>query len=149
MLAAAIAKHLAAEVDGLTFDASGAGGNVFVSSMPSTPDVAVAIMPTGGQPNLTRDPHDRPTIQVLVRGPRFDSRPAWQLASAIYSQLACLRYVTLDDGGPDEIYLVGCTALQSAPVGIGQDPNQRHEYSLNFVCDTVAPTDHRSPVNGG
>jgi len=149
MLAAAIAKHLAVELESLTFDPTGVSGNVFIGVMPSTPDAAVMLMPNGGQPNLTRDPHDRPNIQALVRGPRHDPRPAFALADAIYGRLVCLRYVTLDESGPDEIYVVGVTARQSAPVGIGVDANQRPEYSLNFVCDVLAPTVHRPAYTGG
>lgn len=145
MLAAALAKHL----DGLgivTFDPTGRAGDCFVATMPAGPDEAVAVMPQPGLPQLTRSPHDLPGVQFLVRGPAHDPRPPYARARAIYEALTCLDLVTLDEGGVDEVYLVSLTAAQSEPVPIGQDDNHRHEWSVNFLARTYAPTAHRTPA---
>lgn len=140
MFAAALAKYIAANVAGLIFDPTGVTGDVFVATMPSTPDVAVMVNPVGGyiQPDLT--PERIPTPQVLVRGPRLDPRPGLLLATTILDALDGLALVTLDPGGADEVRLIGCTAMQSAPVALGMDSNDRPEWSLNFICPIWQPS---------
>lgn len=138
MLAIAIARWLSVNVDGLAFDEAGADGNVFIAAMPSTPDVALAVVPTGGYPQPTLAPTDLPTVQLLVRGDQHDPRGGLDLAERIYGALTCLDLVDLD-----EHRVIGCTALQSAPVALGLDSNRRHEWSLNFAFRVHAPTLHR------
>ncbi len=144
MFAAAIARHLAAAVPALTFNPSGPGGNLFVAHMPPAPDVAVTVMPAGGGWQPDRTAHDIPAVQVIVRGARHDPHGSFELARAIYSELTGLGPVVLDPGGPDEVLLIGATAVQSGPVSLGPDGNDRPEWSLNFRCHTHAPTVHRS-----
>lgn len=143
MIAAAIAKHLAATVTGLSYTPTTTGGNVFLAHMPSTPDVAVAVMPTGGGREASRLPHDSPTVQVIVRGTIRAYRASHELAVTILGELACLDNVTLDDGGPDEVWLVGATPAQSAPVPMGADSNDRPEWSLNLELQVHHPSTHR------
>lgn len=144
MLYRAIAKDLGASIDGLTFAPDAAGGNVFVGHMPNAPDAAVAIMPTGGDQQATRAATDLPTFQVLVRGDRFDVDGSYAVARAIYSRLACLDHVTLDDDGDDEVRVVGITPLQSDPTPIGRDENDRPEWSQNFSSRIHSPTLNRT-----
>lgn len=144
MLAVAVAKYLDDQLPDLTFREDQRGGNVFVASMPSEPDEAVAVMPSGGVEQPDRTGHDMPTLQILVRGKRMAPRPSYELARAIYSKLACLDLVVLDEDGPDEVKVIGCTAMQSDPVPLGQDANQRHEWSLNFRLHVHAPTANRT-----
>ena len=146
MLTAALAKHLTDTVDGVTYDEHGAPGNVFLDYMPvATPDPAVAIY---GRPGLPTDsakmPGGRPGFQVKVRGPRDDLRTGHDLAWAIYSELDQLDAVTLDEGGVDEVYIVGCDMQQSEPTPIGRDDNERPEWTLNGLCMTNTPTVHRT-----
>lgn len=144
MLTLAVAKYLPTVIDALTFDETGTTGNVFNSWMPETPDLAVAVMAEPGLPQTSNLPTDLPGLQVLVRGPRYDTRTAFELARQVYSHLACLDGITLDADGADEIRVIGCTPLQSGPVPIGRDSNDRPEWSLNFTLRTHAPTAHRS-----
>ncbi len=145
MLSKAIAKHAATVVDALTFNETTAGGNVFIEWMPEAPDTAVAVMTQPGQPQLSKRPVDLPGVQFLVRGERkADPDDSYELASALYGAFNCLDGVTLDDGGPDEIYVIGCTALQSGPTYLGRDSNDRPEWSLNHSLRTYSPTTHRS-----
>lgn len=143
MIAAAIAKHL--EGLGLVeFDADGVTGDAFIATMPSAPDEAVAITPTGGNPQPTRAAVDLPVVQVRVRSARFDPRPGYERARDIYGALTCLDNVTLDDGGDDEVRVIGCTAIQSDPAPLGADENDRQEWVVNYALRTVAPTLHRT-----
>ena len=143
MIAAAVAKHLAAEVAGLTYTPTAATGNVYLAHMPAGPDIAVAVMPNGGDRQPTRDPHDTPSVQVIVRGERHAWRASYVLARAIYDQLACLDGVLLDAGGVDEVWVVGTTPRQSDPVPMGADDNDRPEWSSTYDLLVNAPTTHR------
>ena len=48
MIPAAVGKYLATQLAALTYDAVGVTGNVFVEHMPSTPDLCIAVMGSGG-----------------------------------------------------------------------------------------------------
>jgi hypothetical protein len=142
MLTAAVAKYL--DTLGLvTFDAEGVTGDTFVDSMPSSPDEAVSISATGGQPTNSHDGYDMPVIQVRVRGAKHDPRPPYLRARAIYEGLVGLHAVTLDEGGPDEVRVIRTIALQSDPAPIGVDDNDRHEFVTNFAFTVRALTEHR------
>jgi hypothetical protein len=140
MLAAALAKHIAANVAGCTFDPDGVTGNVFIATMPSSPDLAVMINPVGGIQQADLTPERIPTPQILVRSARLDPRPGLTLAGQILATLDGLGRTVLDPAGPDETDLIGCTAMQSAPVALGADDNDRHAWSLNFTCPIWVPS---------
>lgn len=142
MLAVAVARHL--HTEGLAaLDETGATGDLFVAHMPNKPDAAVCVMPTGGIAQRTRHPIDIPTIQILIRGAPHDARTPLQRADAIYAALAALDNALLDPGGPDEVWIIGCTPAQSGPIPMGQDELQRPEWSLNFELRVHNPTVHR------
>lgn len=144
MIAAAFAKHLDAQLAALTFSETGNGGNVFLNYEPPSPDVAVTI---SGRPGIAEDSFDlpggQPGLHVLVRGAAHTERATHELARSIYSSLDHLDGVTLDDGGTDEVFVVGCTAQQSEPIPLGRDDNQRPRYSLNFLARINTPTTNR------
>ena len=147
MLARAIAKHLAATVDGLTFDEHGTTGNVFVAWMPDQPDTAVMVMPEQGDEQPTKAPTDTPRIQIMTRGPAAAGPMVpYELAQAIEDQLACLDHTTLDPAGPDAVRVIGITPHQSGPVSIGQDANGRHEWTTNWRLRIHRPTAHRPAI---
>lgn len=143
MLAAAIAKYLADEVSGLTYTPTATTGNVFLAHMPAGPDVAVAVMPTGGGPEASFIPTDSPSVQVIIRGERHAHRASYALARTVYSTLTCLDNVLLDEDGDDEVWVVGCTARQSDPIPMGVDSNDRPEWSTNYDLIVHAPTANR------
>lgn len=141
-MAAALAKHLHAE-DLAQYDPDGVTGDCFIAHMPQTPHEAVAIFPGPGDENGTRLPHDVVTVQLLVRGPEYDPRPGMVRAKALIDALDCLDGVLLDEGGPDEVWVQGITAMQSHPAPIGPDENDRHEWSCNFRVHLHHPTPNR------
>lgn len=144
MLSKAMATR-AATLTAWTYNDATADGNVFVEWMPATPDTALSVMTQPGQPQLAKRPVDLPGIQFLVRGERqADPADSFALAEELYGEFTCLDLVTLDDGGTNEVYVAGCTALQSSPVYLGRDSNDRPEWSLNFSLRTLSPTTHRS-----
>lgn len=144
MLAAACAKHLDVQLAALTFNEAGVGGNLFVDHMPQSPDTAVMLTHSPGFEQRTKAPTTLPSVQVIVRA--LHIREGFDLASEIFDELACLDGVLLDQGGVDEVFVIGLTAATSGPVAIGQDENRRHEWSLNFDGRIHQPTAHRPAV---
>lgn len=134
-----VARHLA--VLGLvTYDPSGATGNVFADTMPPEPDVAVAltVYDDRSEPDSSL-PYDEPRMQVRVRG-TTDPRVSRALCARIRSELHGLGPVTLPNG----TRLVLSVALQGAPASMGQDETRRHEHVANFRMEIHSPTAHRA-----
>lgn len=142
MIAKAIAHELN-NVTGLKYDADGTTGNVFVDWMPDTPDHAVAVMSAAGLPQLSKLPHDLPAVQIICRGDTQNAVDAYATARAIYDHLTCMDAVTLAEGTADEVYVIGCTSMQSSPAPIGRDDRDRPEYSTNYQLRIFAPTTNR------
>ncbi len=137
MLAVEVGKYLHQEGI-VTFNESGIGGNCFIAYYPSTPDVVVGIYPTGGREADFSLGYDYPTIQIIVRG---TSHPVvgFDLANSIFEKLQGLHHRELIPGGQ---WVVGCYCIQSGPIHIGRDSNNRHEYSMNFQFDVQ----HKTPL---
>lgn len=146
MLVIALAKHIAANVADCTFDETAVTGNGFIATMPSSPDLCWVLTPSGGipWPGHGSIGTDEPTVQLRVRSVEFDPRPGLALAEAIYRQIIGLHAVTLDDGGPDEVYVTRTLALQTGPTSIGRDENQRPESTVNFAMRIRALSAHRN-----
>lgn len=147
MLARAIAKYLTT-LGIVDYRDATTGGDCFLAHMPSDPDVATMVMPYGGVEQRTRSSVDLPVVQLIVRGERHDPLGGLELALRAYAALACLDGVTLDEGGEDEVQVIGCTPAQSGPIPLGLDDNQRHEWSLNFDLRISNPTTHRPAFSG-
>lgn len=144
-LTVALARYL--EVQGLVdFDEAGVAGNTFVDTLPSGPDLAVGLFSSGGVPWAGHGslPTDEPTVQVRVRSERYDPRPGLQLAWDIYHALVGMTATVLDPGGDAEVYVHRCLALQTGPTSIGQDENQRPEFTINLALRVRAPSAHRT-----
>lgn len=141
MIAAAIAKYLGATIDSLIYSEVGAPGtNVYVQALPDDgPDIAIGVFANGGQQEPTLDRAKSPAVQVLIRGDRNTPLGAHTLATAIYDALHCLDHTRLDENGPDDVFVVGCTGRQSEPIDLGPDPLGRREWSLNFDLITYQP----------
>ncbi len=144
MISRALAKHLhAAEL--AVYAPNDAAGNCFLEHMPASPDAALMILSTGGNPTPAASTwgYDEPTLQLLVRGAPNDPATPQAWARELYSATQGLRYVTLDAGGPDEVFLVLCSSPQTAPVNIGSDEKGRYRYSLNLALHVRAASEHR------
>ncbi len=130
------------------YDPDGVGGDLFYARLPSSPDQAVMIMPTGGNPLLASGtlPYDEPTVQIMVRSERGQPVAGERRAWAIYDALNGLHRVTLDPTGEDEIYLVGMTSMQTGPVHIRTDNMGRDTWSLNFQARVKRPSQHRAAI---
>ncbi len=139
----ALARHF--DLLGLgDYDPDGVGGDVFYARMPSSPDKAVMIKPTGGEPLLAGGtlPYDAPVAQVMIRGERGEPVDTERRAWAIYDALHGLHRATLDPGGQDEIYVVGMTAIQP-PTHVDTDRSGRDTWTINIRAIVRRPTMHR------
>lgn len=121
--------------DGVLFFPGAEGGNVFIGALPDTPDAAIVIVPTGGNPmdGAVGLPYDEPSLQVIVRGTAGD--PTWALDVAAKAYNALQGYS--GPMGPGDSSYVAIEALivsslQTGPAFIGNDANGRPRYSLNF-----------------
>lgn len=141
----AIGKHLGSRPIGVDFDETGVSGNCFIATMPSAPDLAVGIFPSGGIPwtGHSAIATDEPTVQIRVRSIKHDPRPGLDLAEAIYGEMVGLHGL-IDEGGEHETNVRRCLALQTGPVPIGKDDNQRPEFTLNFAIRIRNLTTHRT-----
>lgn len=139
----ALARYLDA-TGVVDFDETGVSGNTFLGHMPSTPDAAIMFKVTGG---LSLDNagsgYDEPSIQVMTRGEVYDRQGPLDRILDIYSALAGLHAVTLDEGGTAETYVVRVLALQSYPADLGMDDNERWEWSQNYTFHIRSRTLHR------
>lgn len=127
----------------LTLDEVGTGGDTFLGAMPSSPDLAVMLKPTGGMGLTNEDGYDEPTLQVMTRGEPHDRPTPYDRITAIYNQLVGLRAIWLDPGGDAETYVVRVLAMQSAPADLGRDENERWRWSHNYQLLIRNKTDHR------
>lgn len=106
------------------------GWTFFENYSPATPDQAVVARDTGGAPGEATSAIDYPTFQLMVRSGKLRS----DLARA--KMIEC--YNALHEGDiPDSTtspprQLVYCFGVQSSPLYIGTDENERPEFVINF-----------------
>jgi hypothetical protein len=143
MISRALAKYLDAQ--GLAAYRPAGGGDCFLEHLPDEPDELVEILSTGGNPLSAAATHgyDEPTLQLKTRGAPDDPVTPKLRADLLYAALQGLRYVWLDEGCEDEVFLVVCESLQTAPVPIGTDEKGRYRFTLNFALHVRALTAHR------
>lgn len=109
------------------------GTNLFVSLMPDSPDLCVALFDGPGfapEPNYE---YYRPAVQVRVRGNKSGYLAAWSLAESIR---AVLRAVSNETWNATRYIQIWC-AGEIFP--LGQDENNRPLLSMNFNV-------HRTPT---
>ncbi|MFF4369627.1 minor capsid protein [Streptomyces sp. NPDC001594] len=131
-----LAQHLAAR--GLvTYDPAGHSGDVFIESLPSTPDVCFVLgIYDDGAEQDSHIGYDTVAVQVRVRG-TTDPRVSRARALAIRSELHGLGPVVLADG--TNLLL----AVARNVAGLGADDNRRHEHVFNVRMQVRSVTAHR------
>ena len=116
------------------FEEGGSGGNIFINSMPSAPNEAIAIFATGGPEIDRRNEYAGRAIQVLIRTVPNDPRPGETMSQAVIDLLKGFNGGYLAAGGN---YIVDIAAQQDGPNNIGTDENGRYEFSQNFIVEMV------------
>jgi hypothetical protein len=95
----------------------------------SAPDVCAVVKLTGGFPPSQWTGKKQPSFQILVRGNAGDTAEVETRAYVVHESLMNLQNVTVGDES-----LVIIRAMNSAPLYIGNDENNRPVYSMNFDC---------------
>lgn len=122
-----------------TLDAA-TGADIFLGELRDKPDLALAVARYPGGPSDAKLGYDSVNFQVRVRGPKTDSRIAEQKAQDVYDRMVGLRNRTLPGG----TWLCLCIGLQSGPVWIGKDANDRHEWTVNLGTELRRQTANRT-----
>ena len=126
MLASEVAEWIGDNITNCSFDTSGVTVNVFISTMPSSPDTVVMVSEYGGTVD-DKNPFSDINVQARVRGTR-DPRVSYNIAKEIFDELQGLTNTTLISSGSRVIKVVA----QNTPIDIGRDDNGRHEWTVNF-----------------
>jgi len=111
-----------------TFDATGVTGDIFIQTLPASPDSCIGIYMRGGlSPRINSD-FETVNVQVLIRGGQ-DPREPLERAQRIYGALHGIVNRALVTGGVRIVFL---RAQQAGAIALGQDESRRHEFALNF-----------------
>lgn len=102
--------------------------NAFPISKSAKDDCTVVKL-TGGFPPSQWTGKKQPSFQVLVRGKASGVAEVEERAYAIHAALLNLNNVTIGD---DSVVII--RSLNSVPIFIGNDENNRPIYSMNFDC---------------
>lgn len=127
-----LAQHLH-DAGLVTFDAAGITGDLFIETMPTSPDEAVALFGYGGPESHGTRGWDSPRVQVRVRGTP-DPRVSRARCQAIYDALHGLSNVVW---GATRV--TSCVSIQSSPQSMGKDDNNRHEHIVNLQLEVRNP----------
>ena len=129
MLASEVAEWVGANITSCSFDPTGVTGNVFISTMPSSPDTVVMVSEYGGIVD-DKNPFSDINVQARVRGTK-DPRVGYNVAKEIFDELQGLTNTTLISSGK---HVVKVNA-QNTTIDIGRDDNGRHEWTVNFQIE--------------
>tara|TARA_B100000965_G_scaffold398181_1_gene415902 strand:- start:4849 stop:5265 length:417 start_codon:yes stop_codon:yes gene_type:complete len=129
MLASEVAEWIGTNVTSCSFDTTGVSGNVFISTLPSSPDTVVMVSEYGGIVD-DKNPFSDINVQTRIRGTK-DPRVGYNIAKEIFDELQGLTNTTLISSGK---HVVKVNALNT-PIDIGRDDNGRHEWTVNFQIE--------------
>lgn len=134
MVATAVARWLHDQGLGV-YAPDGTSGDVFVDTLPSGPDEALAVMTTGGAAVAGGQQWRwaTPSVQLLARG-TTDPRLSHGRLQKVVDALPTLAHTTWTQD-TDTLRIVGARAVQGEPVRVGPDDNGRHRHSLNLSLD--------------
>lgn len=106
------------------------GTDLFLSTMPPSPDNCTAIIDTGGNAPMTYLPIEQPTFQILVRNVDFETGKV--ILNAIQRGLHGLTNENLAGtaNGSHYYYIFA----QQNNQHIGRDEVGREVFSVNFYC---------------
>lgn len=95
----------------------------------TAPDACAVVKLTGGFPPSQWTGKKQPSFQIVVRGKINDQAECETRAYAIHEALLNLHNVTI---GTDSVVII--RAVNSVPIYVGNDENNRPIYSMNFDC---------------
>lgn len=95
----------------------------------TTADECSVVKLTGGFPPSQWTGKKQPSFQILVRGKAAGTAEVETRAYAIHAALMNVENVTI---GAESVVII--RAMNSVPIFIGNDENNRPIYSMNFDC---------------
>jgi hypothetical protein len=95
----------------------------------TTADECSVVKLTGGFPPSQWTGKKQPSFQIIVRGKANGQAEVESRAYAIHESLMNLREVTV---GSESVVVI--RAVNSVPIYVGNDENNRPLYSMNFDC---------------
>jgi hypothetical protein len=116
----------------ITFIKTRVNGVYYSNSFPVStkiPDACAVVKLTGGFPPNQWTGKKQPSFQILVRGDVNKPADVEARAYALHDSLMNLRDVMIGD---ESIVII--RAMNSVPLYIGNDENNRPIYSMNFDC---------------
>jgi hypothetical protein len=116
----------------ITFIKTRVNGVYFPNSFPvstTAPDICAVVKLTGGFPPDQWTGKKQPSFQILVRGKVNEQAETESRAYAVHEALMNARNVTI---GNESVVII--RAMNSVPLYIGNDENNRPIYSMNFDC---------------
>lgn len=114
----------------ITFIKTRVSGVYYPNAFPiAAPDVCAVVKLTGGFPPSQWTGKKQPSFQVLVRGEAYKPADVEARAYEIHESLMNLRDVKV---GEESVVIM--RAMNSVPLFIGNDENNRPIYSMNFDC---------------
>ena len=128
-----VADYIISKIDAV-------GEDTIFSDLPSSPDKAVLIEQTGGPVGHFIYSYDTPRLRILVRGEKHDSIAPANTAYKIYDLLHGWHGGKLMDDG---VYIHRIEGVQSAPIKVGPDDNNRHRYSINLDFEVHGESQNR------
>jgi minor capsid protein len=123
-----------------TFSLSDATGDIYLITLPQTPDECMAVATYAGVESDSRLPYDEPNVQIRVRGTKDNAPSVKARAQAVYDAIHGLGNVTLADGSIMQL----AVGNQGGPIYISRDALNRHEYTVNFRTEIWRPTVNRA-----
>jgi hypothetical protein len=147
-----ISRALLRYLDGLGLLVYGRhGADAFLEELPDKPVAAVGAFARPGAADTDGgNGYDSPGVQFLVRGDPDDPQTPGRAGSGftraadIRKALHGLTSLTLAEGTADEVWLVQCLAVQSQPVSLGVDADNRPKWSVEVQCEVYEPTPLRA-----
>lgn len=135
MLTIAVAKHL--NRAGLVVYGQ-SGADAFLEGFRPAPAAQVALFAREGRAGVPEGyGSEWPGVQALVRaGAPGVAQESYDKAMGLRAALHGLRQTRLDAGGPDEVWVVQCTATTAQPVSLGPDPEGRLRWSVTWDFQT-------------
>lgn len=119
-----VAEYLAANSHGVI------GTDLFIAVEPDAPDNVITIYDTGGMADAQSGAAfiEEPTIQVRARNK--DYRDGWEKITDIVRALTGDTKVEVNGAGANYVGFW----IQSGPMVVGRDDNQRHRLTANLRC---------------
>ncbi|MGI2294176.1 minor capsid protein [Paenibacillus sp. GXUN7292] len=106
------------------------------SDLPDSKLPALFVFGTGGYASHDYIPRDNPTYQVIIKGKSYKANPANKRAAEAEAKRLIDLLHRKSNYLAGDAYVWSSKALQSNPIPLGLDGQDRPVYSTNFIFQT-------------